>query len=208
MWGLPWPAQWNPSTIQSPSQLALTGLFARTLLFSLKWAQCSHHHSCPAKQACTFLSLSLPPLFPLPLIFPHSLQNPMHPSRTNSNAMSSLAFSSASWYEMNCPACGFTCHFSIPLVYFNHHFYVHSPWVIVNYPKAAIMSYHLCIPSISWTLPGINVHFLERYSRKKSSFLSFILNEILKFVFKTFLDAFLFCSNSNFEDWITWKATT
>ena len=68
------------------------------------------------------------------------------------------------------------------------------------------MSYNLCLPSISITLPGINVYFPERRSTKKSGFLSFILNEILKAVFKKSLDAFLFCSNPNFKDWTSWKA--
>lgn len=49
--------------------------------------------------------------------------------------------------------------------------------------------------------------FLERYSRKKSDFLSFILNEIFKAIFKKFLDDFLVCSNPNFEDQTSWKVT-
>lgn len=67
------------------------------------------------------------------------------------------------------------------------------------------MFYNLCLFSIFIILFGINVYFLERRFIKKLGFLFFILNEILKVVFKKFLDVFLFCLNLNFKDWILWK---
>lgn len=154
--------------------------------------QCSHHHShlqsmyahsCHCSHAL-FPGSSSP-----------SLQNPMHPSRTNSNAMSPTALSSASWCKINGPAHGVTCHFSTSLVYFYHHFHVCFPWVIVDYSKVTIMPYNLCIPNTFSMLPGNKCTFSRR-----SSFLTFTLHEILKPVLKKFLGMFLVWWNPKFED--------
>lgn len=80
---------------------------------------------------------------------------------------------------MNCPAHGLTCHFSRPLVCFI------TVFMSVGLLRAVIMSYKSCIPSISSTLPRINVYF-----RKKS--VSFILNEILKLFLRSFKHFFRF----------------
>lgn len=142
-------ARWNPTTIQRPLQLGSYRPFHPYTVFSLKQVLCSHNHSHSAKQVCTFLSVFAPTVPSASNLLPHSLQNPMHPSRTNSNPMSSIVLFSANWYKVNWPSSEFTCKFSILLVYFYHCFYVRFPWEIVNFLKAKIMFYNWCIPSIS-----------------------------------------------------------
>lgn len=99
------------------------------------------------QQVCTFLRLSLVPLFPLPLTYPPSLQNHMHQSRINSNATSSIALPSASCYKMNCPAPGFTYHISIPLVCFYHGFHFCFLQRIISFLRAVIILIILYISS-------------------------------------------------------------